>query len=71
VEALQFHSNTQFHWSIGSIFYFLTRVSAVRGTGMHKLAMEPGSPASIVSLQNSFYLFYCLAICIFFVECFL
>jgi hypothetical protein len=42
VEALQFHSTTQSHWSSGSTVCFPSRGSAVCVPGMHKLAMELG-----------------------------
>ncbi len=42
VEALQFQSTTQSHWSSGSTICFLSRGSAVRVLGMQKLTMEPG-----------------------------
>jgi hypothetical protein len=42
VEALQFHSNTQSHWSLGSTLCFPSRGSVVRILGMHKHIMEPG-----------------------------
>ncbi len=42
MEALQFYSTTQSHWCSGSTICFLSRGSAVRVPGMHKLTMEPG-----------------------------
>ncbi len=42
VEALQFHSNTQSHWSSESTVYFPSKVSAVRVLEMHKFTMKPG-----------------------------
>ncbi len=41
VEALQFHTITQSHWSSRSTVCFPSRGSAVHVPGTHKLAMEP------------------------------
>ncbi len=46
VEALQFHFNTQSHWSSGSTVCFPSRGSADCVPGMHKLTMEPGFSCS-------------------------
>jgi hypothetical protein len=42
VEAMQFNTNTQSHWSSGSTVCFPGRESAVCVLGMHKVTMKPG-----------------------------
>jgi hypothetical protein len=42
VEAVQFHANTQSHWSVVSTVFFPSRGPAVHVPEIHKLAMEPG-----------------------------
>ncbi len=49
--ALQFHFNTQSHWSSGSTICFPSRGSVVRVPGMHILQWNWVSPVSAVSLQ--------------------